>query len=113
MPAARASHIQQLLEMIPKDASVAAGTNMNPHLSERTYITVFPNYTFSLPKSGDPRADYIVVDLDNVFPENKVSTAKTLDELLGSGQYVTLKQAEGVILLVRHDLFHESVAPKR
>src|SRR5205807_1752632 len=35
LPGTREQHIQQLLAMIPPDASVSASSNLNPHVSER------------------------------------------------------------------------------
>src|SRR5262249_29261607 len=38
VPGSREQHIQQLLDLIPPDASVSAGDNLNPHLSERQHL---------------------------------------------------------------------------
>jgi uncharacterized membrane protein len=101
-PGSREQHIEQLLAMIPPGASVSAGTNLNPHLTERQYVTIFPAITFSLPGKNTPdMVQYIIVDLDAVFPEDKVQTANMLNQLYNSKQYRILAQAEGVILLVR------------
>lgn len=101
-PGSREQHIEQLLAMIPPGASVSAGTNLNPHLTERQYVTIFPTLTISLPGKNTPvMVQYIIVDLDAVFPEDKVRTANMLNQLYNSKQYRILAQAEGVILLVR------------
>lgn len=101
-PGSREQHIQHLLAMIPPDASVSAGTNLNPHLTERLYVTVFPIITFSSSeKSINNTVQYVIVDLNAVFPEDKVSTASELNQLVKSKQFRILAQAEGVILLVR------------
>jgi len=42
---------------------------------------------------------YIIVDLNNVFPDERNATASTLNQLVRSGQYTLLKQADGVWLL--------------
>jgi uncharacterized membrane protein len=101
-PAAREQHIQQLLAMIPPDAAVSAGGNLNPHLAERRYVTVFPELTVATSdKNKMVTVQYIIVDLDNVFPEDKYGTATTLNALINSGQFRILARADGVILLVR------------
>ena len=104
-PGSREQHIQQLLAMIPPNASVAAGENLNPHLSERLYVTVFPAITFSSSeKSINNTVQYIIVDLQAVFPEDQVGTADVLNQLVTSKQFRVLARAEGVILLIRRSL---------
>src|SRR6266516_1334591 len=100
IPAVHQAHIQELLAEIPPDASVSTGTSLNPHLSERQYITVFPNITIS-----NKTVEYIIVDLSTVFPEDKVSTIKALNQL-NKGQFCTLKMSDDVILLGRRDIVH-------
>ena len=100
-PGSREQHIQQLLSMIPPDASVSAGSNLNPHVSERQRLAVFPS--ISDPGHDTPdTVQYIIVDLNAVFPENRVATDNEINHLLRSGQYIELARAEGVVLLVRH-----------
>jgi uncharacterized membrane protein len=102
-PGPREQHIQQLLDMIPADASVSAGTDMNPHLTERRYITVFPALTFSThDQNANNTVQYVVVDLDSIFPEDKVSATRMLNQLCQSGQFRIIQRAEGVVLLVRN-----------
>lgn len=102
-PGSREQHIAQLLAQIPPDAPVSAGENLNPHVSERQYVTVFPELTIATTdKNTTVTAQYIIVDLDNVFPEDKVTTTTLLNQLRNSGQYRIQAQAEGVILLVRN-----------
>jgi uncharacterized membrane protein len=102
VPGSREEHIQQLLAKIPPDASVSAGGNLNPHLTERLYITVFPEITFSSSeKSTNNMVEYVIVDINAVFPEDRASTSDKLNQLVNSGQFRILARAEGVILLVR------------
>jgi uncharacterized membrane protein len=99
-PGSREQHIQRLLSMIPPDASISAGSNLNPHVSERQRLAVFP----SISDSGQDTPDtvqYIIVDLNAVFPEDRVATDNEINHLLRSGQYIELARAEGVVLLVR------------
>jgi len=93
-PGSREQHIQQLLDLIPPDASVSAGDNLNPHLSERQHLAVFPSPL-------NTSVQYIIVDLNAVFPEDRTETASELDQLVASGQFRVLARAEGVVLLVR------------
>ena len=93
-PGSREQRIQQLLDLIPPDASVSAGDNLNPHLSERQHLAVFPS-----PLSTS--VQYIIVDLNAVFPEDRTETASELDQLVASRQFRVLARAEGVVLLVR------------
>ncbi len=105
LPGTREQHIQQLLAMIPPNASVSAGSNLNPHLSDRLYVTVFPAITFSSSeKSINNTVQYVIVDLQAVFPEDQVGTANELNQLINSKQFRVLARAEGVILLVRRRL---------
>lgn len=97
-PGPHEQQIEQLLAMIPPDASVSAGDNLNPHLTERQYVTVFPAVCVTSPTCTNP-VQYIIVDLNNVFPSERNSTASTLNQLVHSGQYTLLKQADGVWLL--------------
>jgi uncharacterized membrane protein len=93
-PGSREQHIQQLLALIPPDASVSAGSNLNPHLSERQRLAVFPSPL-------NTSVEYIIVDLNAVFPEDRAEMASELNQLMASGQFRELGRAEGVVLLVR------------
>ncbi len=99
----REQHIQHLLNMIPPDASVSASQNINPHVSERQYITVFPAITYSTSKNNSNTVQYIIVDMQDIFPEDQVDVTNELNQLVKSGQFRNLARAEGVILLVRND----------
>jgi hypothetical protein len=99
---ARDLHIDQLLSTIPPDAAVSAGTNINPHVSERRYVTVFPALKITpLNKKSDILVDYVVVDLQDLFPQDRNNTTVVLNQLIQSGQFCDIGQAEGVILLKR------------
>ncbi len=104
-PGEREQHIQQLLALIPPDASVSAGGNLNPHLSDRRYVTVFPEIRIAAFGDKESRVvDYVIVDLDNASPENKDFSANFVDvlnQLQRSKQFRLIAQAEGVLLLER------------
>ncbi len=97
----REQHINQVLAMIPANASVSASEDLNPHLSQRMYITVFPAITFSTSKKIDNKVQYIVVDVQSIFPDERVRVSNQLNQLVNSKQYRVLREAEGVRLLVR------------
>jgi hypothetical protein len=105
LPGAREQHIEQLLAMIPPDAPVSAGGNLNPHLTERRYVTVFPELTVATFTRGqDIPVDYIVVDLDYVSPENQAYSDNFLDvlnQIQRTGQFRPIAEADGVLLLER------------
>ncbi len=103
VPGIREARIQLLLNEIPSNAPVSAGTSLNPHLTERQYITIFPNVTISSIPGNDQTVKYIIVDLSTVFPEDKISTVKALNQL-SQGRFCTLKVSEDVILLGRRDV---------
>jgi uncharacterized membrane protein len=105
-PGNHEQHIAQLLAMIPPDAPVSAGGNINPHLSERRYITVFPELdvaTLTINKAIP--VQYVIVDLHDVSPESQAEAAfflNTLNMMERSHIFRILGQAEGVVLLERN-----------
>jgi uncharacterized membrane protein len=96
-PGSREEQIQRLLALIPSDASVSAGTNLNPHLSERQLLAVFPSVC--LDAACNNTVQYVVVDLNNLSMENLAEATSELNGL--SKLYRPLARAEGVVLLVR------------
>jgi len=96
-PGSREEQIQRLLALIPPDASVSAGTNLNPHLSERQLLAVFPSVC--LDTACNHTVQYVVVDLNNLSVENLAEATSELNGL--SKLYRPLARAEGVVLLVR------------
>jgi uncharacterized membrane protein len=96
-PGAREQHIEQLLAMIPPDASVSASDDLNPHLSERQLVTVFPSVCLDV--HCNQTVQYVVVDLNSLTVENQATAASELYGL--RKQFRILAQAEGVVLLIR------------
>jgi len=96
-PGSREEQIQRLLALIPPDASVSAGTNLNPHLSERQLLAVFPSVC--LDTACNNTVQYVIVDLNNLSMENLAEATSELNGL--SKLYRPLARAEGVVLLVR------------
>ncbi len=98
LPGVREQQIQQLLDMIPPDASVSASDDLNPHLSERQNLAVFPITCLDAPICNQP-VEYIIVDLNNLTLANRADATTTLNRL--SSQYRLLKRAYGVELYIR------------
>jgi len=103
LPGVREQHVKQLLTMIPPNASVSASESLNPHLSQRLYITVFPEITFSTSKKINNTVQYVIVDVQSIAPEDRVGVSDKLNQLVNSKQFRVLGEAEGVKLLVRRD----------
>jgi uncharacterized membrane protein len=104
----REQRIEQLLAMIPPDAPVSASGSINPHLTDRQYVTVFPELTVSTLQPGVTiPVEYVIVDLTNVSPEDKSRSTPFIAYLNGiqhTHQFRTIARADGVILLERRHL---------
>jgi uncharacterized membrane protein len=96
-PGSREQHINRVLAMIPPDASVSASDDLNPHLSERRFLEVFP--TICLDSRCNQMVQYVVVDLNNLTLANRAEASSKLNSL--QKQFRIIAQAEGVVLLVR------------
>ena len=96
-PGSREQHINQVLARIPPDASVSASDDLNPHLSERRFLEVFP--TICLDSRCNQMVQYVVVDLNNLTLANRAEASSKLNSL--QKQFRILAQAEGIVLLVR------------
>ena len=90
---AREVRINHLLALIPADAPVSASDTLNPHLSERRNLYLFPDIG-----RGDTIADYIIVDLDHLPYENRSNAIHIFDTMISSGQYRIIARADGVYL---------------
>jgi uncharacterized membrane protein len=92
---AREARITRLLAMIPPDASVSASDTLNPHLSEREHLYLFPDV-----RQGDEIAQYIVIDLDYLPYENRSTAISTWDQLTSPqhGNYRIIARAGSVYL---------------
>jgi uncharacterized membrane protein len=100
LPGVREQQIQQVLNMIPPEASVSASDDLNPHLSERENLAVFP--TTCLDATCDQTVEYIIVDLNNLTLANRADATAKLNQL--SRQYRLLKSAYGVELFIRRSV---------
>ncbi len=98
LPGAREQQIQNLITMIPPDASVSASDDLNPHLSERQWLQVFPE--ICLDATCNQTVQYIIVDLNNpTIGANRADAIIKLNSL--SRQYRLIKSVYGVALYVR------------
>jgi uncharacterized membrane protein len=96
-PGSREKQIQQLLALIPPDASVSAGDSLNPHLSERQLLAVFPSVC--LDSACNRTVEYVIVDLNSLTIENRAVATSKLNAL--SRQFRVVARADGVVLLIR------------
>jgi hypothetical protein len=96
-PGSREQQIQQLLDMIPADASVSASDDLNPHLSERQLLAVFPSVC--LDSTCTHTVQYVIVDLNSLTIENRAAATSELNAL--SRQFRLIARKEGVELFVR------------
>jgi len=97
LPGAREAQIQQVLDMIPPDASVSASDDLNPHLTERQLVNVFPS--ICLDATCDQIVDYIVVDLDSPTLGNRADAISVLNGY--AKQFRMIANRGGVELFVR------------
>jgi len=93
----REQHILQLLSRIPPDASVSASQDLNPHLSERQLLAVFPSVCID--PTCNQTVQYVVVDLNSLAFSNLAIATSELNGLLK--QFRIVARAEGVVLLIR------------
>jgi uncharacterized membrane protein len=103
LPGVREQRIEQLLALIPPDAAVSASGSLNPHLSQRQYVTVFPELTVATmqPEVTVP-VEYVIVDLTNVSPEDKSRSTPFiayLNSIQQTHQFRVIARVDGVILL--------------
>ncbi|HZS77553.1 MAG TPA: DUF2079 domain-containing protein [Ktedonobacteraceae bacterium] len=96
-PGPREAQIVRLLSLIPPDASVSASDDLNPHLSERRLLAVFPSVC--LDRSCNQTVQYVVVDLASPTFANRAQALSALNGL--SRQFRVLARAGDVVLLVR------------
>lgn len=98
LPGVREQQIQNLIDMIPPDASVSASDDLNPHVSERQWLQVFP--ATCLDATCNQTVQYIIVDLNNpTIGANRADAITELNAL--SRQYRLIKSVYGVALYVR------------
>jgi hypothetical protein len=112
-PARQWQHAQQAhaaLRLIPADASVAAGSQLIPHLAARQVLVRFPDHVGYLSRDGQPLpVDWIAVDLDHqiryaqAFPQEQKALKKTMRLLssLSQSNYRVQQVSDGVVLLQR------------
>jgi uncharacterized membrane protein len=100
LPQAEARHATayQMFQLIPPNAPLSAQTNLNPHLSQRPVIYLFP-------KLDDPTtepAEYVALDrLGNIFPLTPEEYNSMLEGMITSRQYQVIFDRDGYLLLHR------------
>jgi uncharacterized membrane protein len=82
--------VQKFIDMIPPTASLSAQFNLNPHLSQRENIYVYP-YTKDV--------EYVLLDVSSLV--NKDNYQELIKTRLGSEQFGLLASEDGYLLLQR------------
>ena len=84
---------ERMLSMIPPAASVSAQDTLNPHLSDRSSIFLFPD---------DQDAEYVALDVSvNPIPSKPSVMHATVDAMLKSRRWSVLFADDGLLLLRR------------
>ncbi len=92
----RVENIDRLLATIPPDVPVSASDSLNPHLSERRNIYLFPDIG-----RGDTIAEYIVIDTDNLPYENRATSFLTWNQLTRPGGQYRIIARTGTVYLAK------------
>lgn len=82
--------VQDVLKLIPPDAAVSAGSTLNPHVSRRRQLSLYPDIA---------KAEYIVLDVtSSPYPIDVPSLWYRVQQLLQSGQWGVVAGRDGVLL---------------
>ena len=88
----------EMFGLIPSDARVSAEGSLNPHLTQRETIYLFPNLEH--PTAGP--ADYVALDqMGNIFPAKPEQYDALVTDMMSSGDYRILFDEDGYLLLKR------------
>jgi uncharacterized membrane protein len=92
-PAATEHHrlAQELIDRLPPTASVSAQLNLNPHVSHREKLYIFPNVN---------DAEYIFLDVDSLGNKDDINTW-IKEQLLENGLFGVVAAQDGYLLLQR------------
>ena len=83
----------EILTLIPPEAPVATSSGINPHLSQRRQIGLFPEFD---------QADYVALDVTaDPYPIDAPSQWWRVQELLAGGQWGVLAARDGFLILER------------
>ncbi len=105
-----AQQVHQALGLIPADASVAAGTQLIPHLAAREVLIRFPDHRAYQNRDGKVfPVDWIAVDLNHqmryatAFRQERGALRKSIKllETLSTENYHVQRVSDGLVLLQR------------
>jgi uncharacterized membrane protein len=82
---------QELIDQIPPTANVSAQLNLNPHVSHRQKLHIFPNVG---------KAEYIFLDVDSIGNKDDINTW-IKEQLLENGAFGVISARDGYLLLRR------------
>lgn len=90
---ARMQTARELMALIPPDAAVAAGSSLNPHVSQRRQVSLFPEID---------RAEYVFLDVTaSPYPIDTASQWWQTQQLLDGGGWGVVAARDGYLLLRR------------
>ena len=85
--------VQGVLKLIPAEAAVSAGSTLNPHVSRRRQLSLYPDIA---------KAEYIVLDVtSSPYPIDVPSQWFRVQQLLRGGEWGVVTGRDGVLLLRR------------
>ncbi|MBI2864684.1 MAG: DUF2079 domain-containing protein [Chloroflexi bacterium] len=85
---------QEFIKRIPQDKGVSAGSTLNPHVSQRERLYLFPD--------GLDDADYVFLDVTaSPHPKDEGSQYTEIQKLLRSGKWGVEAAKDGYLLLSR------------
>jgi hypothetical protein len=92
---------EQMLGMIPPAASVSAQDTLDPHVSDRSDVYLFPDYA---------DADYVALDVSaSAIPSKPSALHATVVAMLRSRQWDVLFADDGILLLHRRARLSDTV----
>ncbi|MCS7002551.1 MAG: DUF2079 domain-containing protein, partial [Dehalococcoidia bacterium] len=85
--------LPEILALLPEDASVSASSTLNPQVSRRRHLYLFPDYA---------AADYVLVDVTaSPYPMDDAAMHWRLTGLMNGGEWGWIAAKDGYLLLQR------------
>ena len=91
----------EVMQKVPKDVSLSVHSDLNPHLSQRQKLYVFPRVEDAEYVLMDRYRDSSSRDVFVVPSDGHRERLRVLDELIGSGKWEVLVDLDGYVLLKR------------
>lgn len=85
--------VHEVLRLLPPEAAVSASSTLNPHVSRRRQLSLFPDVE---------KAEYVVLDVtSSPYPIDTASQWYRVQQMLASGAWGVVSGRDGVLLLRR------------